>query len=111
MWILNYIRSLNPRLARIEQKQELIMATLQEIVDEVAGQKTVVDGIQAFVDGLRAQIGSIPSISAVDQAKIDSIFAAVDANTKAITAALTFNTPPVVPPVSEPPPPVVEPSA
>ena len=80
--------------------------TLQEIVDEVTAQKTAVDSLQAFVDGLRAQIGAISSITPSDQAMIDNIFAAVDANTQVVAKAMAANVPPA--PVSPAPvPPVV----
>jgi uncharacterized coiled-coil protein SlyX len=93
-------------LAELERKVQKMSATLQQIVDEVATQKTVVDGLQAFVDGLRAQIGGIPGITPEDQAKIDAIFSAVDANTQTVSKALLVNTPPAPVPTG-PVPPVV----
>lgn len=70
------------------------MATLQEIVDKVAEETTMVNSLKVFVQGLRDQLGSMPNVTPAMQAQIDGIFASVDSNTHMIADALVANTPP-----------------
>jgi hypothetical protein len=90
------------RLARIEEKQEAMMATLEETLTLVTAETTQLDSVIALIDGLKAQLdaaleGAIlpPSV----QAKVDAIFAAATANAAKIVDALDTN----VPPPEEPP--------
>ena len=78
------------------------MATLQQIVDEVAVQTTTVASLTTFVQGLEAQIAALPGLTTAQQAQIDTIFADVGANTASVAAAMVANVP-VVPPAPVPP--------
>jgi len=71
------------------------MATLDEIVSKVEEEKTLVGGLQTFVQGLKDQIAALPSMTPAMQAQIDQVFTAVSANSKAIADAMVVNTPPV----------------
>jgi ABC-type transporter Mla subunit MlaD len=82
-------------LLQLSKKVDKVMATLQQIVDEVAAQTTTVAGLQS-------QINALPSLTPVQQAQIDAIFANVDANTKSVAAAMVANVPPA-PPAPVPP--------
>ena len=89
-------------LTTLNAKVDKIMATLQQIVDEVAAQTTTVASLSTFIKGLEDQLSALPGLTAAQQAQIDTIFANVDANTKSVAAAMVANVP-VVPPAPVPP--------
>jgi hypothetical protein len=75
-------------------REETQMTTLlQDIIDDVAAEKTVIDSLTVFVHGLEDQIKTLPGITPAQQAQIDHIFADVEKNKAAITAAMAH--PPV----------------
>ena len=85
----------------LNRKVNEIMATLDQIVADVAAEKTALASLGTFISGLQAQLKDALSgatISPANQAKIDQIFADVEANKAAIAAALTTNPPAPVPP-------------
>ena len=88
---------------QIIKKEDQIMSTLQDVVDEVTAETTMIGGLATFIQGLEAQIAALPGLTAAQQAQIDAIFANVGANTAAITAAMAINVPPAPPPVVVPP--------
>lgn len=65
------------------------MATLKDVQDEVAAQKTVTDSAIALLNGLAAQVAAL----APDQAAIDKLAADIKAQTDALAAAVTADTP------------------
>lgn len=81
------------------------MATLQDLVDDVALEATQIGMLGAFIDNLKVQISAIPNLTPAMQAQIDSIFAGMEANKTKIAAAMApaVVTPaPVVDPVPQP---------
>lgn len=72
---------------------EKIMATLDDLVADVAAETTTIASLSTFIQGLQAQIGSA-GLSAADQAKVDAIFANLQSNDAALAAAMTANVPP-----------------
>ena len=80
---------------QIIQKENQIMATLQEDVDAIEAQTTAIGSLTTFIQGLKDQIAALPSLTPAQQAQIDGIFSGVTANTAAISAAMTANVPPV----------------
>ena len=77
----------------LETKMERIMVTLDQLVQEVADETTLVDSLSTFVQGLRDQIAALPGLSQAQQSQIDQVFASVGANKDKIAAAMTANTP------------------
>lgn len=75
-------------LATIGEKETRIMATLQDIVNDVAAESTAIDSLGMFVRGLQDQIKALPGISAEMQTQIDGIFTAVEKNKSALAAAM-----------------------
>ena len=73
------------------------MATLQDCVDDMAAEATLIGTVSAFIAGLQAQIAAIPGITPAVQAQIDAVFAAAEANKTALAAVM-------VPAVVTPPP-------
>ena len=82
----------------IIKQGELIMATLQEVLDDVRSEKTVIASVLTLIDGLKQQLADALAgeLSAEKQAQVDAIFAAAEENKSALSAAINANTP--VPP-------------
>jgi uncharacterized protein YoxC len=79
-------------LSEISQKETQVMATIQELIDDVAEEKVFLDKLVVFVQGLQDQIKAL-GLPPATQAQIDKVFAAVEANKTEITSAMA--TPPV----------------
>lgn len=85
------------KINRILAQQEAIMATLDQVLQDVTDESTRLDSISALIDGLRKQIADILSGANLPpdvQAKVDAIFTAAEANKAKIDAALNANAPP-----------------
>lgn len=83
---------LDARLDHIHERQKEIMATLQDIQDDVTAEDTVIDSAVTLLQGLAAQVAALkPNQTAIDalaadiKAKSDGLAAAVAANTPAAT--------------------------
>lgn len=72
------------------------MATIDEIVQAVHDETSVVAGINTLLAALQQKITDLAAgaISPEVQAKIDSAFAEITANNTALATAITANTPP-----------------
>lgn len=68
--------------------------TLDDILQDVADEKTVVESVSTMVDGLSAQLKA--ALAANDPAKIQQVIDAIDANKAKLAAALVANTPAAV---------------
>jgi DNA polymerase III gamma/tau subunit len=78
------------------RKDAQIMATLQQILDATREQKTVVDSVVAFINGLKQQIADgVTGLTAEQQSQIDDIFASLSSNTQQAADAIVANTPSV----------------
>lgn len=66
------------------------MATLQDVIDAVAAEKTVEDSAVTLLQELSAKIAGL----APNQAAIDQLAADVKAHADALAAAVSANTPP-----------------
>ncbi len=64
------------------------MATLQDLVDDVAAEATQLGMLTAFIDNLKAQIAAIPGLTPEQQAQIDAVFAGMKSNDAVIAAAM-----------------------
>jgi uncharacterized protein YoxC len=74
-------------LSEISAKETLIMATIQQLIEDVAEEKTAIDSLLTFVKGLQDQIKAL-GLPPATQAQIDQVFAAVEANKTALAAAM-----------------------
>ena len=84
-------------LTQAIQKDNRIMATMDEILAKVAQETTDIGSMRVFVQGLEDQIKAIPGMTPTMQAQIDSVFTSVDSNDKAIVDAMKVNVAPVPP--------------
>lgn len=64
------------------------MATVQDLVDAVAAEDSVIDSAVALIDGLIAQIAALKP----DQASIDALVADVSAKKDVLAAKVASNT-------------------
>jgi len=93
------------QLGIVITKENTIMASIDDVLTDVTAESTQLDGINALISGIQAQLASALSGTTVPQAvqaKIDAVFAQLQNNDTKIAAALAANTPaapagPVVP--------------
>ena len=105
------LEAIKSQLTSLTLQGVQIMATLQQVADDVAGEKTVIEGISTLIDGLQTQLAAALSGTTIPpavQAQIDQVFADAEANKASLAAALLKGTTPVVPTTV---PPVVTPPA
>jgi len=72
------------------------MATLDETLAAVSAEDTKVDGIIAFLDGIKKQLADAlagTTLPPATQAKVDAIFTQASASAAKIDAAISSNTP------------------
>jgi uncharacterized coiled-coil protein SlyX len=81
-------------LHQILHKENIIMATIQDLTAAVAAESTVDDSIIALLNGIVQQLKDAQASG--DPAALDAVVASIQANTAKIQDAVTANTP-VVP--------------
>lgn len=70
--------------------------TLDQILQDVTDESTVIDSISTLIDGLRQQLADALSGTTLPpavQAKIDAVFAQAETNKTKLANALVVNTP------------------
>ncbi len=67
--------------------------TLDEILQAVSAETTVVDSVVVLIKELRDKIASVPGVTPEMQAKFDTVFDGVTANETKLAGAVTVNTP------------------
>jgi hypothetical protein len=81
----------------IIRNQEVLMATLDEVLAEVTDESSRLDSIQTLIDGIKQQLADALSGAALPpavQQKVDAVFAGLTANKAKIDTALNAGTPP-----------------
>jgi ribosomal protein S5 len=68
-------------LHAVLRRETINMATIQDILAKVTAEKTLVESVAAFIEGLRGQPG-------VDSATVDAILAKMDENEMALNNAI-----------------------
>lgn len=95
------VRRIESALAIILERLEIIMATLDQVLQDVTDESTRLDSISTLISGLKQQLADALAGTTLPppvQAKIDAVFAAAEANKAKIDTALNTNVPaPVVP--------------
>lgn len=95
-----WLRSINQKLDLVIRTQEAMMATLDQVLQDVTEESGRLDSIQALIDGLKQQIADALSgvtLPPAVQAKVDAIFTQAEANKAKIDTALNTNVPPPTP--------------
>jgi len=83
---------LSEQLELINQRLEKMMATLDQVLQDVNDESAELDKLSVFIAGLKQQITDALSgatLPAGVQAKIDAVFAGAEANKAKINTALT----------------------
>lgn len=101
--LLGRIDALLAIAQQISEKEDIIMATLQDLVDDMATETTAIGSVAVLIQGLRDQIAHLPGITPAMQAQIDGLFSSIEANKSSLAAAMAINVPPA-PPVTVVPP-------
>ena len=81
------------RIWHIQQRMKDMARTLDELMQAVSAETTVVDSVVVLVKELRDQIAAIPDMTPEMQAKVDSLFDAVTADASKLAGVVTVNTP------------------
>ena len=82
-------------LVRIVEEENRIMATLDDLLSDVADESTVVASVETLLTNLSQQLAA--AIAANDPAKIQAVKDAIDANKARLSAAVVANTPAATP--------------
>ncbi len=95
---LAFLNTLTPsgmaaKIDAILQNTVKIMASLDQVLQDVTDETTAIASVSALIQGLLDQIKNA-GLSAADQAKVDAIFAGAEANKAALATALAANVPP-----------------
>jgi ABC-type transporter Mla subunit MlaD len=91
---------------RVIQMLETLMATIDQVVQDVADESTAIDSVSTLVAGLKQQLADALSganIPPAVQSKIDAVFAGLEANKSKLATALTTAPPAATPSSSTPP--------
>jgi altronate dehydratase len=89
---------LRMRLDRIVNTQRYIMATIDQVLQDVTDESTAIDSVSALISGLKQQLADALSGATIPpavQAKVDAVFATAEANKAKLATALATNVPPV----------------
>ena len=91
---------LRDMLHTIIKNQEAMMATLDQVLQDVTDESTRLDSISTLITGLKQQVADALSGATLPpgvQAKVDAVFAAAETNKGKIDAALNTGVPPATP--------------
>ncbi len=97
---LNQLTRIVSALVEITEK---MMATLDQVLQDVTDESTQIDGISTLMDGLKKQVADALSganLPPTVQAKVDAIFTQAETNKGKIATALAANAPPTPAPPS-----------
>jgi hypothetical protein len=84
------------RISRILRRVRKIMATIDQVLQDVTDESTLEDSIITLLTNIKAQLDAAlanQNIPADVQAKIDSVFEGLEANKTKVADAIKANTP------------------
>src|SRR5215831_14445536 len=80
----------------IQTTEGKVMATVQDVINEIASERSVEDSVVALLDGINAQLTDVKAqlaASGADASALDAIIASLKDNEAKLTDAVTRNTP------------------
>ncbi len=92
---------LQPMAIAILNKENKIMASIQDVQNDVTAETSLIDSVSTLMAGLQQQIKDAlagVTLPPAVQAQIDAVFTTAESNKAAITKAIADNTP--VPPAA-----------
>ncbi len=104
--VLSGLATISRSLRTMSQKENAVMATLDQVIADIADENTQIGGLSVLTASLKQQLTDALAGTVIPptvQAKIDGIFAGIEANKAKVVDAINANTPVVVPPVVPPP--------
>jgi hypothetical protein len=92
-------QSTNPTSATLQKGEQNIMATAQDLIDEVAKQTTTVASLKTYTAGLRKALADAIAANGgvINQAQLDAVMANMTKNDQDMADAMVENVPPVGP--------------
>lgn len=102
MWLLRKINQMDANLVAmmrsLNQKESAIMATLDDVLQEISDESSKIDSYEALFNGLQQQLTDAlknsGTVTPAMQAQIDAVFNAAKQNSDKIDAAISANAPP-----------------
>jgi uncharacterized coiled-coil protein SlyX len=91
--VLSLVQGISTKLDLIIANQEKTMASIDDVISDIADETSTIAGLSTFIQGLKDAIAA-QGLSPDVQAKIDRVFASVEANKATLAAALSANVPP-----------------
>lgn len=94
--ILGLLEELVRKVDLIGQKVNAEMATLDDILNDVTAEPTLIASLSTLLTGIQSQLAAAlagTTLPTAVQAKVDAVFAAAEANKTALTAAVAANVP------------------
>ena len=91
------LAAIKTTLDHITHSLEKILATLDDVIQDMTDETTAIGGISTLITGLQQQLADALSgvtLPPGTQAKIDQIFTAAEANKAALATALATGVPP-----------------
>jgi uncharacterized protein (UPF0335 family) len=80
----------------LQTSEVKIMATVQDVINEIASERSVEDSVVALLDGINAQLADVKAqlaASGADASALDAVIASLKDNEAKLTDAVTRNTP------------------
>jgi len=80
----------------IQTTEGKVMATVQDVINEIAAERSVEDSVVALLDAINAQLVDVKAqlaASGADASALDAVIAQLKANEDKLTDAVTRNTP------------------
>lgn len=90
------LSSILSKLDALHSQGVKIMASLDDVIQDMTDESTAIDGLSALVAGLKQQVADAlagTTLPPAIQAKVDAVFAAAEANKAKLAAALAANVP------------------
>lgn len=87
------VRHLDRQFGRLNRRMEMIMATLDDVLQRVSEQRGQIDSLAALTTGIKAKLDEViaGALSPAQQAKVDALFVELGNNTAAISKAVRAN--------------------
>ena len=95
-WLSGLTVGFGSKLDLILAKQEMMMASIDDILSDVTGETDMISSLSTLIAGIKQQLADALSGTTLPpavQAKIDQVFAVAEANKQALSDAIVANTP------------------
>lgn len=84
------VKQITKRLSILTIQGEIEMASIDDVIADIAAETTEIGNLEAFIQGLKDQLAN----AGIPQDKLDAAFAGIEANKARIVAAFQTNVAP-----------------